>query len=275
MKVSFKFGLLLFTSFLAMSGFSQNFIVENIELPENSNSKIIHKVFTDNYGNLFISGEKGVYKWNGRIIEDVSKQKNFNDYSAFNIWIDDKKTIWINTFSENILNYKNSQVTNSKFHKNLNKIRVNSSIQDFNGNYWFGDRFGRVMMINDKGLLKVNKEPSLEKTHRIHRIEPLRNGNIIAALTFGSFYLFNSKCEIIKKLNWQHDYNWGPANMFHLKNQKTIFCNYKGLYLYNEQLDLEKFIAFDETFKGYISDIKEDGKGNLWIGSKYGLFFMN
>lgn len=269
-----KFSLLFFTNFLVWNGFSQNFIVENIELPENSNSKIIHKVFTDNFGNLFISGEKGVYKWNGRIIEDVSKQKNFNDYSAFNIWIDNKKIIWINTFSENILNYKNSQVTNSKFHHHLNKIRINSSIQDFNGNYWFGDRFGRVMMINNKGLLKVNKEPSIEKIHRIHRIEPLRNGNIIAALTFGSFYLFNSKCEIIKKLNWQHDYNWGPANMFHLKNRKTIFCNFKGLYLYNENLDLEKFVAFDEAFKGYISDIKEDDEGNLWIGSKYGLFFM-
>lgn len=265
--------LLLLSQFLELRvGYSQNFKFERIELPKKVSSLKIHKVFTDNFGNLFITNDKGIVKWNGFSFEEISKLKNFNDYSAYNIWQDNKGLIWINTFGEKMICYNNNIIVNNAFSSALTDNKINSSVQDINGNYWFGNRYGKIILIDKYGRFKINENPSRENIHRIHRIEPMKNGNVVAALIYGSFYVLNSKCQIIKKLDWKHDYNWGPGNMFCLKNGKLIFCNNKGIHLYSDKFILEKSIPFDNEFKGYISDIKEDSDGTLWVGSKFGLY---
>lgn len=264
--------VLIFQFFELKIGHTQSIKFEKIELPKKVASLKIHKVFTDNLGNLFIANDKGIVKWNGFSFEEISKLKNFNDYSAYNIWQDNKGLIWINTFGEKMICYNNDIIVNNQFSSVFKDNKINSSVQDINGNYWFGNRYGRIILIDKYGRVKMNENPSEEIIHRIHRIEPMKNGNVIAALVYGSFYVLNPKCEIVKKLDWKHDYNWGPGNMFCLKNGKLIFCNNEGIHLYSDRFILEKSIHFDNEFKGYISDIKEDIDGTLWVGSKSGLY---
>lgn len=273
-QISRYLTLLLFAVFTTIAN-SQTYSIEKVVLPKHLYSNCIHKVFTDHYGNLLIAGEKGVFKWNGFAFTEISGFENFEDYSAFNIWEDKSGIIWMNTFGEKIINYYDGDIFQTGISKALSTTKVNSSTQDINGNYWFGDHFGNIFLINSENKIKINKEPGKEKIHRIHRIEPLKNGNVIAALTFGSFYLLNKKGVIIKKLDWKHDYNWGPANVFCLKNGKVILSNQHGIHLYSSNLILEKSILFDNTFKGYISDIQENKDGILWIGSKFGLYSLD
>lgn len=252
--------------------FSQDYKIYTEFVTTNPFSDKIYKVFTEKNGNLIVAYDQGIKIWDGLHFTQVDKIEGFNDNSAFNIIQDNNNIIWFNTFSEKLFALKNKEIIRNKITNKLKSFKISSFIQDNKGNYWLGDRYGRIIKIDKTKKLIMNADPSKEHIHKIHRIESISNSRIIAALTFGSFYVLNNNCKIIKKLDWNHDYNWGPANMFNLKNGNIVFCNDKGLHLYNENFILLKTIFFDNKFKGYVSDLKEDWEGNIWIGTKFNLY---
>ncbi len=175
--------------------------------------------------------------------------KSISSNHISTILLDKNNTLWIGTFNNglNKINYVTKEVERiplgNKEDKGLNQI--NCLFFDDEGNLWIGTRNGIVILTNDNEKIYIPAS-SNEKNG-------LSDKEI---LSFEQDYIGNM---------WVGTQN-GGLNIISLKSYKNK-SKYIKWYLPNQD---------GNDFQGrFISTIMRDNDDNMWIGTRYGLYYVN
>ena len=206
-----------------------------------------------NQTELLIATEgMGIHKINvNSCISEPYIISNYNSYNEMNsnnindIYIDEKKRIWIANYPEGITiidnRYKNyNWIKHSIGNKqSLVNDQVHSVIEDSDGDLWFGTSNGISLYQSKTGqwhsFLSSFDHQLKDKNH-----------------------IFITLCEVSPGIIWAGGYTSGVYKI----NKRTLSVEYFSPYLLNpDNMRPDK----------YIRDIVKDSKGHIWSGGFYNL----
>ncbi len=110
-------------------------------------SNTITYLYNDKQGKLWFATTNGIYYIKGDSIYSPNYEKNKNLY-IYNLYIDKNKNIWLCTFNDGAILYKDSKFQFFNTSTGLPENYVSCISEDSNGNYWFGT--------NSKGFVKYD-----------------------------------------------------------------------------------------------------------------------
>src|SRR5688572_1609814 len=108
MRMQTTFLLLMLFQFSCLH--AQQLIFENISDKVGLPSKESYNVMQDGKGNIWISTDAGLCKYDGNSTEIFDKNNGLQENSCYAVTEDPTGTIWIGTSSHRIFSYRNQQL---------------------------------------------------------------------------------------------------------------------------------------------------------------------
>ncbi len=284
---------------------------ENNKIESYRNNPLIHEtinnndilsLFEDNSGIIWIGtflGGVNIYDYKTSLFpkyKDFSPQlENDSDFyhnynSIYAIFIDNKKSVWLNT-SEGLLELKQSYFATKQVAGNVirhyNKLTI--------GNIYYNNNYGLYLSFGD-GICLRHNNGSLEKlSSAILKQTGKYIPSFITAFADSDGAMWFSTYQGLLKFN-PMNYNFKLINIPAINNKVlpssiiTIIENYEGkLLMGTNNGKLLKFDRHIETTKSIIPHIENDESPNftkifsihesapeqIWLGTNTGMYFLN
>ncbi len=261
------------------------------------NNNIISSVIQDNKGNIWIGTDHGgvniINKNNFQLTILTSKEENnktLAENSIYSLYKDDLGIIWVGTYKKGISYYAENKAKFALYKHNpydqysLPFEDVNRFAEDSKGNLWIGTNGG--------GLIYFNRA---NNTYTRYRHQP-GNGNSIGNDIIVSLWIDH------KQRVWVGSYYGGldcfDGNKFthykHSEKDSTTIADDRIWDIFEDASNTlwvgtlgNGFDRFDESKKifyhhkaalagsNFVSSITEDGSGNIWVGTAYGVDVLN
>lgn len=124
--------------------------------------KLINSIFQDNVGNIwFGSNGNGVYKYNGKSIENISEKNGLcNDFVQC-ITQDKKGNLWFGTRFGGMSRYDGKNFTTFSENNGLKNNFVWTFHQDQSGNLWIGNAGGGLTRFDGKSFTNYTENEGL------------------------------------------------------------------------------------------------------------------
>lgn len=263
----------------------------NYTTNEGLNSNTIYSIVEDKSGNIWVSTNKGINRFDGIKFQNfpiVFKTKNSmlsnysNDYSPAEnkIWsmmVDSKGTIWFGT-DDGVYCYSGKEFT--RFLENSNIINkdslqlkaIFSILESKDGNIWFSAcQSEGVSRFDGKTLSNIIPYKDVRRTDRI--IED-RNGNLWFACVFKGVGRYNGKT--YTQNVFKEETTNGPSNIIEDAKGNIWFDTQDGLSYY-DGITLKTFKENDTIPNKKLIPVFSDQSGHVWLSSKgMGLYqYMN
>ncbi|WP_162183648.1 response regulator [Wocania ichthyoenteri] len=226
---------IIFSIYCTINSVAQNsVIIKHIEPQYNNLPISIKEVSQDSIGNIWMSTDKGILKYNGHSYTLIKNEDIFSIKSSEN--------------------------------------RINGMYSDQNKNIWIKSNNGLLSKYDTTKGVFTYLDTLIEQP--INSIKPVRKGLLIASVTGEVFTYFNNKIEKIftipnihKKDNEIIDMALGNDTEFYLSTSKGKIFNYSlKTHMLNELTG--PFIGYPVGVK-----LLADAKNRLWIGTEtHGLF---
>lgn len=239
--------------------------------------------------NLFEIKEKRFY----RFLNEKDDPNTLSKNSIKSIFIDVNESVWVGTYygGVNLLDPQNSNFKNYKYKPNLSGLSfevVSAIIEDKKGNIYIGTEGGGVNVLNNKTkIFKYIKKDNSAHTITSNNIKSLyldKKKNLWIGTYSGGLNILNLKTDAIK--HYQNDpedrYSLSDNDIYSIVQQNdSLFwlgTHGGGLNLFNRNSG--QFTHFREGASPHLSSdliriVFKDSKGNLWVGTQYGLNFLS
>ncbi|MEX6688036.1 two-component regulator propeller domain-containing protein [Danxiaibacter flavus] len=257
------------------------------------NNNIISSVIQDNNGKIWIGTDHGgvniINKNNFQLTVLTSKEENnktLAENSIYSLYKDDLGIIWVGTYKKGISYYTENKAKFALYKHNpydaasLPFDDVNRFAEDSNGNLWIGTNGGGLIYFNRKN-----------NTYTRYRHQP-NNKNSIGNDIIVSLWIDH------KQRVWIGSYYGGldcfDGNKFihykHNEKDSTTIADDRIWDIFEDSSNTlwigtlgNGFDKFDESKKvfyhhkavlagsNFVSSITEDGAGNIWVGTAYGV----
>ncbi len=296
-KINFKFLLILFTITIGYSnildGQLKNSLFNNYSINEGLSDNIIHCIYQDNNGWIWIGSSFGVLRFDGynftKLQFNNSESEVLDKTLVRTIFEDKQGKIWIGTENQGIFIYDRN-IYGIKQYKAGNKTinLPNNSIwaisEDNKSNIWIGTENGLVRYNTKSGnnLIFSSSNESLPK---------LSNYFIRALYIDSDSIIWLGTNEGVNKLNLNTNSCNQFLNRFKLKDRENevwkIFKSKDGKIWVGTYLNgLKYFNQLNNLFEDFsltpnnertrtVRAITEDNSGNLWVGTRGGLYEVN
>ena len=291
----FLTSIIIFTFFLcsitSLIYGQQNYLFENISVPEGLSNATVNYIFQDSNGFLWISTADGLNRYDGNNIKvfknDPNDSTTLTSNNCFAITEDSEGFIWVGVSGNAIAQYNPKDESFKRLPietGGINNIsEFHSALFDSKGNLWFGS--------TNHGIQKFNKSKNrFEQVHlgssntsaqwgQIYHIIELKNGNILVADYGNGIKIYNKKLNVFQPYFLKTNYSpIGVSAIFEDVSGNIWFGRYNILIKYSPvYYSMEELKLFDSYgHGGDIEGIIQDDEGNLWVGSyDDGLFKLN
>ena len=285
---SIIFFILLFISITSFIYGQQNYLFENISVPDGLSNSTVNYIFQDSNGYLWISTADGLNRYDGNNIivfkNDPNDSTTIASNNCFAITEDSEGFIWVGVSGNAIAKYDPKNESFKRFP--IETVGINSSsafhsaLYDSKGNLWFGS--------TNHGIQKFNKSKNrFEQVHldssnnishwgQIYQIIELKNGNILVADYGNGIKIYNKKLNIFQPYYLKTNYSpVGVSAILEDGSGNIWFGRYNTLIKYSPAYyAVAEFKLFDNYAQGNdVEGIIQDDEENLWLGSyNNGLF---
>lgn len=183
--------------------------------------EIIHSLFADSQGFVWVLSHDNLYRIQGTKVEEVNWSFSLNDYHVNDVFEDRDGDFWIGTYSGLSFLYQ-SAVGFMEYYEGDEAALTTSVVEDSKGNIWVGSDNMGLLMIKDHRLIKAPNSTSLPKS--IKTVIALKNGNLLIGGDEGLIEVKfdGSKFITIDKLSSQ------PTRAVYEDNFEQLWINQSG-----------------------------------------------
>lgn len=247
-----------------------------LDLSEDIETSIIDFIeYPDNSGNYFIgtSGD-GVIRFDGRRISYLSEDENASRKDIRNFYIDNENTLWLNSY-EGTSRWDGRRFVSFPEIESVENIdiQISTMLEDNEGNYWMGSGANGLFRLTSSNISMIDYEDGLVNQNMLS-LSTLNDGGYAFATNCGGVYTYRNNMVEAAPIN-KHLPNLCIWSVFQDSKERIWFSS-NGLYM-TESMEKEGInFTEDEGFDGEnVFAIKEDGEGNIWIGSSNGVYRYN
>lgn len=270
----------------------QNDVFDNNSLLDNG----LNAIFTDEKENIWVGSIAGLSIKEARTSKftnfsyNPNKPKSLGSREVFSIYQDSKNRVWLG-LRNGVDLFDRESGTFKHYNTQLNGLpcTVTSIFEDRYKKFWLGTFEQSLLSFNvDKNTYEV-----YEGTDPItHLKAPIRDIWFIKEDTKGELYIASFSSGVYKynrNDNQFYRLHWEGKNIPYLgitcfyidrKNNLWLGSIQDGLIKINKEKGLYKIFKHDPNNNksisdNFISNIYEDSKGNLWIGTQAGINLLN
>jgi ligand-binding sensor domain-containing protein len=233
----------------------------------------VFRILIDHYGNLWFSIiNHGFYiiPAGSKRIFDIGRKLNLQNTQINNFFEDNEGNIWVCTFGKGVYCLNNLYITNYSEEDGLSNNNVQSIISDSHGRILIGTFNGLNIFENDSfNIIKSNSKNKL--TDYIYQLNCINNKVFVCGN-------FENRNIIIRRIE-DVEYIFFTASSFCLTKDNCYFTggwrneiNKKKDFKEGALIETDPVIVIGEGSRNNrVTEILEDSKGNLWVGSAFGL----
>lgn len=217
----------------------------------------------DKNGNIWIGTRyRGISKFN------KAKFSNYNTYHGLQsnniraLFHDHRNNLWIGT-SSGISKFQDNRFKTYGNNRGQDRNALNAIFEDRTGNIWIGTDSKGLDMLDSERFIHYPVNDELGK--RVYAIVQANNGSMIYATSKGGITVYDKKkYTLLKGIN---GFTNSEVNTLH-KGKSTLWLGTTddGVYQF-DQLGFRQYLNFDSLQRNAVTDITEDGNGNVWIAT--------
>jgi ligand-binding sensor domain-containing protein/serine phosphatase RsbU (regulator of sigma subunit) len=273
-------------------------------------SDVVSSLSEDAEGNIWIGSNNGVFRYNGKILEDMNAQLNISPEAIKLVYCDKKNRVWISVWDKGLYCFANKKVQRYTFDSGAKKRSAISMFEDKNGNIWIGTQKGVCRVKETNGSIKIvdHKDGSLNE-FMIYSIIEDKSGDIWFGTQGAGLIRYDSKSkssQTITMVNglpgnaipglmkdregniWISCWGYGvleyiSTGFVHYSTTEGLTRNSAGRILQDGNSILvntgdavnvingSSVSVFKEKFSGKINDMCKSPSGILWVAGAEGL----
>ncbi len=230
----------------------------------------------DSLGRIWAGHESGELSYLDKGVTHRFESREGSAVEAVSdILFDSRGTMWFSTKGDGLYYFVNDRLYRVDEAEGLPDIFIYDLFEDSSGNIWAGtDRGIAVCSLSDRKItIDVIDSGDGLSDIIIKRIRPVNGDTIALATEDEGILTYNTKTKEILPLSrggWDH----GTISDFVVKEgQVWIAAPRKGLVVYDRRTRQTKvFEQFDGRALQSANSLLKDREGNIWSGSKHGLF---
>jgi signal transduction histidine kinase/ligand-binding sensor domain-containing protein/DNA-binding response OmpR family regulator len=267
--------------------------------PSRLNSNLVSQIVQDNNGLIWVATDHGgvtlIDKRNNfktsYLLSDPKDPQSLSHNSITTLYKDDNGIIWLGTYKKGVNYFNGNIVQFPHYHyqesnaKSLPYDDVNRFVEDRWGNIWIGTNGGGLIYFDRKNntfkqyLHDANNKNSLSSDVIVSLCID-HQGLLWIGTYFGGLNSFDGKEFRTYRHNDNNPSSLANDNVWEIVEDREhnllIGTLGSGLDLFDRKTNRFQHYPFKEekpvpSLPGYISAILQDRKGNLWIGSEYGV----
>jgi ligand-binding sensor domain-containing protein len=227
---------------------------------------IVRNIIQDKKGNLWIASWKGVFKYDGKVFTNVTR-----DVSAarfFSVLEDRNGNLWFGSIGSGVYRYDGQSFKNFTIKDGLLNNGVTCIYEDKAGDIWFGVSGGASRYDGKSFRNYIIDGYTMHEDHsgKVFADRQPYEVNAIMEDKTGKFWIATRGCTFVYNGN---TFNIVIPSAKPLKNVRSVIEDQKGRIWLGGQDGLwryqsNSFANFTTTFVGCIY---EDRSGNIWTGS--------
>jgi ligand-binding sensor domain-containing protein/signal transduction histidine kinase/DNA-binding response OmpR family regulator len=253
----------------------------------------------DNHGNFWVGTYSGLNlfdterKYFHRLVNDKDNDNTLTKNSIKSLFMDRKGSLWIGTYygGVNFLDRQNGNFKNYRYNSGSSELTydvISSIIDDSNGNIYFGTEGGGVNILKNNSsefeyILKDNTSISIS-SNNIKSLYLDEKENLWLGTYNGGLTILDRKSGMMSyyKNDPKDQNSLSDNDVYSIAQQNdSLFwlgTHGGGLSLFNSRS--QKFTHFREgpetdLSSDFVRILYQDTKGNLWVGTQYGLNFLS
>lgn len=239
-------------------------------------STILYNLFSDSRGLLWISGNIGLTRFDGRNFINYSVKEGASDNEVFQVCEDGSKNIWFNTLSGVPCyidkDWKVHQFNPKEFGDTTTIIYM---LHDRSNYSWFSDSKGNVFCYEGNKLKKIYQTlPSLNNIKtRVDGIIQDKSGKIWFTTNESQFiYLLKNDSLVRITLNEKAEKHITPHKPILLENGNLLIFSNTYFSIFNPNTLKVEFVKSMELVEGNkVTCVYESKNKNIWIGTTQGI----
>lgn len=251
--------------------YSQNIYYKRFTTADDLPSSVLYRVYSDSRGFLWISGNTGITRFDGRHFLTYGVAEGLTDNEVFDIAEDRKGNIWFTTLT-GIPGY----ITQAGFVHAFNPpifgdtVFINCFKHDSQGRLWMADRKNNIYVFKDDSLMR---KITFENPSRIDAIIEDNAGRMWFTTNNTSliFYYEGDRLKEFRIYPDDRPYYTAHRSIL-LRNGLLLVYGYDHLDVFNP--DTRSIIfskQFDVSTNGQIIGIYEGMDSRLWVGTTNGI----
>ena len=257
----------------------------NFTKEDGLNDNSIESIYEDKAGNLWFSTWSGVCRYDGKSFTDITAKEGLCKFNVNCILEDRNGNFWFGTDGYGVCRYNpvSGTITNFTKEQGLGSNAVQCILEDKAGNLWFGERAGGVCRYDSASgkFIKVDGEGCFSS--QIMSMIEDKNGNIWFANLYDGLCRYNPVSGTFTHLTEEDGLCGNVVRCIYEDKKGTIWlsgdANKEGMNRTESgglcRYDGKSFTRF--TTKDGLSNIEiwtivEDNDGNIWVGTRGGLF---
>ena len=259
---------------------------------EMAETMVVHDIEEDLRGNIWISGEQGIFILNTKTHQAINIQHslekseyNLNDNATYPLFRSKEDIMWIGTYFGGV-NYTN--LNNSKGFYNIypgdgkNELpgkAINKLYKDSKGILWIATEDGGVCSFDPKTKNIFNNwkkgTDNALSSNNIHAICEDRDGNIWFGHFMTGIDIYNPSNGNFRNISIRPDIKYSiTQNSVYsiIKDSKGKIWVGTRLGVYNYDYQKDELIPFkqDDLGENFIYNITEDRTGRMWFCTRHG-----
>lgn len=208
--------------------------------------------------------------------KSVSQHYNFKEYNVSDglihstvtaITEDQRGYLWMGTYDGGISQFDGNTFVNYSEKEGFAGNRIYDIEADDKGEIWIGCEKAGLANYNGSKFTFYTTENGLN-TNKVRSILFTSTGEFWIGTSGGINLMENDSIYEFKYNNLLPEY--GVTSLVETRDNKILIATLKGLYIYN-QGKMDSIINVDGENKGYIYCLKEDSRGDIWIGTHRGI----
>ncbi|MDH5366662.1 MAG: histidine kinase [Cyclobacteriaceae bacterium] len=210
------------------------------------------------------------------LTEAFSQRYNFKEYNVSDglihstitaITEDQRGYLWMGTYDGGISQFDGNTFVNYSDKEGFTGNRIYDIEVDDKNEIWIGCEKAGLANYNGNKFTFYTKKDGL-KTNKVRSILFTSAGQFWIGTSGGINLMKNDSIQEFEYNNLLPEY--GVTSLIETHDNKILIATLKGLYIYN-QGKLDSIKNVDGEGNGYIYCLKEDSKGDVWIGTHHGI----
>jgi len=240
------------------SVFSQHYTFKHILKETGLPSSYVYDAIEDEKGYMWIATRYGIVRYDGKEFRKYGSAEGFTDDGVYKIFKDSKSRLWFIS-----LNYHLYKIENGSIERQLPEELASWMDEGDNGILYIITRSGTLLELRNDTV--VNRKQIFNET--IYFIKRLRKQSFVLVSTRKVLYLKGNKLTV---LDSKKAYA-GPLRVYELSDGRVLFCDLKGIRLFNEK-DLSVKMIFPFHQNEPLCLYEDRQTKDIWLGTTHGAY---